>query len=141
MTQARKLFELEARGGFTPLWNEESYADELSHPSSRLHEMRGGAEGELVGFVLYRIEDREGWIMQLAVAEKGRGHGKRLLGECLARMRAEGLESAWLEVSLKNLAALRLYKALGFKETGIRKAYYRNGDDAAVMHLLFGSAG
>ncbi len=41
----------------------------------------------------------------------------------------------------RNLAAVALYRSAGFRETGLRKAYYRNGDDAIVMHLLFKESG
>lgn len=135
---AETLRAIEASGGFAPLWELRAFEEELSHPSSRLVEWRATPESPAEAFLFYRVEDDEAWIMHLATARKGQGLGKRLLSSALARMRHEGLTSAWLEVGARNEAALRLYRSAGFRETGIRKAYYRNGDDAIVMHLRFG---
>jgi ribosomal protein S18 acetylase RimI-like enzyme len=49
-------------------------------------------------------------------------------------MQEMGVKDVFLEVRRSNIAANRLYKALGFEEVGIRRGYYENGENAIVMH-------
>lgn len=63
-------------------------------------------------------------------AHQGRGIGRTLLADLLAY--AEG-GVVHLEVRTDNAAAIALYRAVGFVETGLRKRYYRNGADAYMM--------
>ena len=51
-------------------------------------------------------------------------------------MRGRGLETTFLEVRSKNAPALALYRAYGFEEVGVRKGYYKNPDDDAIIMLL-----
>jgi hypothetical protein len=44
-------------------------------------------------------------------------------------------QHATLEVAAGNIAAQALYAAAGFRTAGIRRAYYRNGDDALIQWL------
>ena len=46
-----------------------------------------------------------------------------------------------LEVASRNEAAVRLYESFGFGVDGIRKGYYRDGDDALLMSLRIGGGG
>ena len=94
--------------------------------------------GEVIAYVIGRIIPPEGEIYRVAVKEskRQRGIGYRLLSFALKTERGRGLETAFLEVRSKNLAARRLYSAHGFKEISIRKNYYKNPDDDAVIMLL-----
>jgi ribosomal-protein-alanine N-acetyltransferase len=65
-------------------------------------------------------------------AHRRRGLGRRVLEGLLLFGRDAGAERATLEVSLGNRAARALYASLGFQETAVRRAYYRNGDDALI---------
>jgi ribosomal-protein-alanine N-acetyltransferase len=67
---------------------------------------------------------------------RGRGIGYRLLSYSLKTMRGRGLETTFLEVRSKNAPALALYRAYGFEEVGVRKGYYKNPDDDAIIMLL-----
>lgn len=49
-------------------------------------------------------------------AERGRGHGRRLLLSAMKWARLRGARTAWLQVEADNRAARRLYEALGFRE-------------------------
>lgn len=95
-------------------------------------------DGETVAYVIGRIIPPEGEIYRVAVkeSERCRGIGYRLLSYALKTERGRGLETTFLEVRSKNVAARRLYTAHGFKEMGIRKNYYKNPDDDAVIMLL-----
>jgi ribosomal-protein-alanine N-acetyltransferase len=78
----------------------------------------------------------EAHITEIAVRERLRGNG---IGELLliGSVRAAiqyGSNVVTLEVRVSNLIAQRLYEKYGFKQVGIRKAYYSdNREDAAIM--------
>lgn len=76
----------------------------------------------------------EGELLRIAVAPEARGQGlaRRLLREGHQRLAAEGLETLFLEVRVSNAAARALYASEGWAEIGLRRAYYRDGEDAAL---------
>ena len=67
--------------------------------------------------------------------KRNRGLGYRLLDYSVKTSRGKGLESLFLEVRSKNLPAIKLYEAYGFKRVGMRKGYYKNPDDDAIVML------
>ncbi len=83
--------------------------------------------------LLQRCMD-EAEILSIATAPKlrRRGIGRALLTYALTEIGRE--TSVFLEVRSQNLSAIAFYKALGFREIGMRKKYYRDPpDDALVM--------
>ena len=95
-------------------------------------------DGSIVAYVLGRIIAPEGEIYRIAVDEhhRRRGIGYRLLSFALKTERGRGLESTFLEVRSKNEAAIALYRAYGFEDIGIRKNYYKNPTDDAIVMVL-----
>ena len=95
-------------------------------------------DGVPIAYVIGRIIPPEGEIYRIAVkeSERCRGIGYRLLSFALKTERGRGLETTFLEVRSKNTAARALYSAHGFKEISVRKNYYKNPDDDAVIMLL-----
>jgi [ribosomal protein S18]-alanine N-acetyltransferase len=91
-------------------------------------------DGLITGYlVAWRVEE-ELHIANLAVhpGRRNRGIAERLLRRCLE----EDGDAAWagLEVRVSNAAALALYRKFGFCPTGMRRAYYSdNREDAVVM--------
>jgi ribosomal-protein-alanine N-acetyltransferase len=91
-----------------------------------------------------------GWLVAdelhitfLAVApqQRRRGIGRRLLRELLGEAARAGARWATLEVARGNGPARGLYRACGFREAGVRRAYYRSGDDAVVLWLTLRTYG
>jgi len=127
------LFEIE-HAGLSPSgghWSLEDYVSELAAPESRLFFVPGSLEG----FVLYRDVVGDIEIMNLGVRTKGQGHGRILLESFLLMMLGDEEKSArkvFLEVASSNVPARKLYEKLGFRQTGVRRAYYRSGDDAVT---------
>ena len=93
--------------------------------------------GEVIAYVIGRLIAPEGEIYRVAVAphKRQRGIGYRLLDYAVKTSKGQGLERLFLEVRSKNVPAIRLYTAYGFKEIGIRKNYYKNPDDDAIVML------
>lgn len=96
------------------------------------------ADGVPIAYVIGRIIAPEGEIYRIATdkSHRRRGVGYRLLSYALKTERGRGLETVFLEVRSQNAAARALYEAHGFKNIGIRKNYYHNPTDDAIIMLL-----
>lgn len=94
--------------------------------------------GEVIAYILGRIIAPEGEIYRIAVKEshRRRGVGYRLLSYTLKTERGRGLESTFLEVRAGNVAAIALYRAYGFTDIGVRKNYYKNPTEDAIVMML-----
>jgi ribosomal-protein-alanine N-acetyltransferase len=90
-----------------------------------------------VGLLLARLAGDEAEILTLAVAPAARrlGVATQLLEAAIVRLAASGAAVAFLEVSVKNTAALRLYLGQGFARVGQRPAYYSDRSDALVLRI------
>lgn len=94
--------------------------------------------GHLIGYVIFSLVIDEMELLTIAVQEnlRGRGFAKELMGKMIERGKDAGVKSIYLEVRPTNLVARKLYKGFGFKEISIRKGYYKdNNEDAIVMEL------
>lgn len=94
-------------------------------------------EGEPIAYIIGTKIPPEGEIYRIAVREdkRQRGIGYRLLSYALKTERGSGVETVFLEVRSQNVAARALYKAYGFDEIGVRKNYYHNPTDDAIVML------
>jgi ribosomal-protein-alanine N-acetyltransferase len=75
-------------------------------------------------------------VMNLAVdpARRRQGLARRLLAFAMARAARAGARRALLELRAGNREALALYQSLGFSSLGVRRAYYREpAEDALVL--------
>jgi ribosomal-protein-alanine N-acetyltransferase len=95
-------------------------------------------ESGIVGYIIGRKIPPEGEIYRIAVRmdKRRRGIGYRLLSYAMKTERGSGVETVFLEVRSKNIPARELYKSYGFCEMGIRKGYYQNPADDAVIMML-----
>lgn len=94
----------------------------------------------LLGYVLAGVVPggKGAWILGLGVepAERGHGHGRRLLRAGLARLTDHGVGEVRLSVEPANDAAIRLYRSFGFTEAGRRDDYFGPHEDRLIMSLL-----
>lgn len=98
-------------------------------------------EESLLGMAVYMQIFEQSELLTIAVApdQQGKGYGKLILNEVMARLAAHGAESLFLEVRVSNERARNLYRSAGFEEISRRKGYYptRDGrEDAIVMQKL-----
>jgi ribosomal-protein-alanine acetyltransferase len=92
--------------------------------------------GELVGASATRTVADEVEVLTLGVAPswRRRGVGRRLMDAALSNAGQEGARQVFLEVRESNGGARAFYAALGFIESGRRRAYYRDpAEDALVL--------
>lgn len=72
-------------------------------------------------------------LVAVAPGHRRLGLGSRILQELMQAGRRSGATRATLEVSATNGPGKGLYEALGFRTAGIRRGYYRSGDDALIQ--------
>jgi ribosomal-protein-alanine N-acetyltransferase len=128
---------IERRAFATP-WSLAMFVLELSKPSGvcLAAETAGdGPDRELVGYLICSRYDTVWHIMNVAVDPDRRRHGiatallTALLGEVDHRD-----SQITLEVRRSNTGAIALYERFGFRSAGIRRRYYQdNGEDAVIM--------
>lgn len=98
-------------------------------------------EDKILGFAgLWHVLD-EGEIINIAVnRDKQRcGIGNNLLTRVLKEAKIKGVKVIYLEVRLSNVAAQSLYEKHGFKQIAVRKAYYHEPvEDAVIMEYIVG---
>lgn len=90
----------------------------------------------VVGYAGLWLMVDEAHITTVAVrrAFRGRGLGKVLMLAMLDLARNMGARNATLEVRQSNAIAIRMYAELGFRQKGMRRRYYTdNGEDALIM--------
>ncbi|HET8900439.1 MAG TPA: hypothetical protein VFM84_00760, partial [Holophagaceae bacterium] len=63
---------------------------------------------------------------------------RTLLRACEAELAAAGIRDLHLEVRVSNAAARSLYAGAGWRESGLRKGYYRDGEDAVLYAKRLG---
>ena len=122
---------------FTNPWTREMYLAELSSGSkvSRF-QLAANAAGQIVGFCSYWLVVDELHLNNLAVLPewRGRGFGWALLSAAVDDARAHGGVRALLEVRRSNVVAQRLYARAGFDVVRVRKDYYTQPvEDALVL--------
>ena len=125
--------EIERRAYPTP-WSRSMFAGELSKPSGIC---LGAFQGEdMLGYLIVARYVDAWHVMNVAVDEpfRGRGVASQML-EQLFESTGDDFERGYtLEVRVTNDTAIGLYRRLGFVETGIRRGYYTdNREDALIM--------
>jgi ribosomal-protein-alanine N-acetyltransferase len=125
------------RDSFPNPWPENTYQYELrKNPASHLLVIQSRETAQIVGVAGYWLIIDEAHISTFAVhpAWRKRGVGKVLLTAMLRNAAGSGATSAMLEVRAGNAAAQALYGGFGFRAVGLRKGYYKNnGEDAVLM--------
>ena len=116
-------------------WSRDDYAHELTENKVARY-LVAERNGEVIGFAGAWIILDESHITNIAVAEEARrqGVGYRVTLALLQYLSNLGASYATLEVRRSNTAAQGLYHKLGFIQVGVRKRYYEdNGEDALLM--------
>jgi len=127
--------QIEGRSYPTP-WSRSMFAGEISKPTSLC---MGAFEVESSRLVAYMIVSRyvDAWhVMNIAVSPeyRRRGVGRQLLEYLFETTRSDSRRGYTLEVRVSNAAAIALYESLGFRSRGIRRGYYTdNREDALIM--------
>jgi [ribosomal protein S18]-alanine N-acetyltransferase len=124
------------RASFQFPWSTRFFLDELQVDCAR--SILAEVEGRIVGYVLFWFLPEEVDIHNIAVHPDFRrqGIGRLLLEQVVDAARRQERLRVTLDVRFSNVPAQNLYRSFGFVIRGLRKGYYSdNGEDALVMAL------
>ena len=122
------------KDSFSTPWSRSAFEEELAQ--NRLARYIVAEEdGQVVGYAGMWLVINEAHVTNVAVSGSRRGEGiGRLLMETLMELaRENGMGSMTLEVRVSNMVARHLYETLGFAEAGIRKNYYSETKEDALI--------
>ena len=124
------------RASYRTPWSRSMFAGELAKPSSLSLGAFDPDSGDLLGYLIISRYVDAWHVMNLAVAPKHRR--KRIAAGLLERLfevtAGEGRRGYTLEVRVSNTGAQKLYEQMGFKPRGLRRGYYTdNREDALIM--------
>ena len=125
-----------------PHWSEavwlEVLAEDAGNGPARGSFVSEGSAG-VVGFAVVSCSCGVAELESIAVAERARreGVGRALCGAVMEWAQSLAADVIELEVRASSTGALALYSSLGFRETGVRRGYYRDPmEDAVLMSAL-----
>lgn len=131
-----RIMEIEQASFSTP-WSPHAFISELKdNEYARYFCLE--LDEEIIGYMGLWFILEEGHITNVAIAPEYRGNrsGEVLMRSVIQTMVKEGMERMTLEVRASNSPAKRLYECLGFVTAGVRKGYYSdNREDALIMWL------
>lgn len=119
---------------FSSPWKRTMFEEDLNNPYATYLVMED--EGTIIGYVGTWIVFEDAQITNIAVLPmyRGQGLGETLLKQLLQCLRERHVKVVSLEVRVSNKIAQNLYRKIGFQNGGIRKGYYQdNHEDALVM--------
>ncbi|MEW6623665.1 MAG: ribosomal protein S18-alanine N-acetyltransferase [Bacillota bacterium] len=123
------------RLSFTSPWSRLAFEAEV-YNNKFAHYYVAQGNGGVVGYAGMWIIFDEAHITNIAVHPEFRGlkYGKRLTAELMIQAVKLGAKRITLEVRVSNVIAQKLYESMGFASVGIRKKYYTdNNEDALIM--------
>lgn len=129
-----QILEIEQKSFPTP-WSRKSFEHELTNNHFASYYVIENNEGVFGYCGIWFIMD-EGHITNVAILPKYRGnkYGEALFSHMVNIAKAEGVKLMTLEVRVSNNVAQNMYRKYGMVPGGIRKNYYSdNGEDALVM--------
>ena len=137
-----EVMEIERLSFPTP-WSHDHFRRELQMPQARAF-VAANARERIVGYICFWLVAEEAHILNLAVnpAERRQGIATHILHFGLEYARKAGAEEATLEVRRSNYPAVGLYRNFQFEPRGIRRRYYSDtGEDAVIMSRKLESDG
>ena len=135
MRDLDRIEEIERESYPTP-WSRSMFAGELAKPSSICLGAFDTESDVLVGYLIISRYVDAWHVMNIAVApsERRRGIAQHLLERLFELTASDSRRGYTLEVRVSNANAIRLYERLGFQARGLRRGYYTdNREDALIM--------
>ena len=118
---------------FRDPWSENSVASELNNPLSLW--LVAEEAGAVVGYVGSQTVLDETDMMNVAVHpdHRRKGIARDLVLALVDALKEKGSRCLTLEVRESNTGAIALYESLDFQQIGLRKNYYRNPRENALI--------
>jgi ribosomal-protein-alanine N-acetyltransferase len=134
-TYLGRILEIETLSFPSP-WSAGGFITEIRNPAGRL--WAASMSDKLAGFICYWVLDAEVSLLNFAVhpEERGKGVGRFLLNHMVEEAASRDVEAVWLEVRVSNDRAVRLYRKFGFEKVGVRRKYYDDTQEDAIVMCL-----
>lgn len=122
---------------FDDFWNYNILKNALQNPNNII--LVAKDIQNIVGFAVINIVLDEATIENIVTKKDMRNKhiASNMIEEIIKICKEKRLSSLTLEVNSLNTPAINLYQKFNFKNTGLRKKYYNNTDDAIIMSLFF----
>lgn len=136
-TDIPEVFEID-KASAVLYWPERSYHFEVEQNEASRPFVAVGSDGKILGFIVFWLIIDEAHLANFAVCAKARcmGIGRALLNHGLRVCYEGGARISFLEVRAGNAPAIHLYESTGYHTESIRKQYYQdNHEDALLMNL------
>lgn len=129
----RGVLRIEEQANPRP-WSLSLFLSELRYTESRAY-LVARVGTELVGYAGLMLVAGDGHVTNVGVDPEHRRQGiaTRLMLELVRRGLEEGAEALTLEVRVSNVAAQELYRRFGFVPAGVRKNYYSDANEDALI--------
>ncbi|MCP5102606.1 MAG: ribosomal protein S18-alanine N-acetyltransferase [bacterium] len=126
------------REQFPNPWKKEFFIDELTHNISNFYAAEENGSAEIAGYIIFWIIEETLELHDIAVKEtyKRKGVGARLLDFMFETAGARDVEEMFLEVRASNGAAITFYEKYNFKQISVRKNYYKDPLEDALVYCL-----
>lgn len=116
-------------------WTQGNFSDALR--SKYVCKVLESETGQMLGYAVMMLAVDEAELLDIAVAAgfQRQGWGHRLLQEMMALARRDGMQRVVLEVRASNMAAISLYRSMGYIDIGLRRDYYpsQNAREDAIL--------
>lgn len=124
------------QGSFSTPWSEEAFLFELDNPLAIY--LVAIKDRQVAGYGGFRFILDQADVTNIAVRSDFRrqGIGSLILESLIKQALVMGSNLIYLEVRPSNIQAITLYKAYGFAETGLRKGYYEDPREDALLLSL-----
>lgn len=134
MEDVSAIAEIE-QSGLSP-WSVAQIAAELSNQQATVLVSALRQKGDITGWCALRYVLPEGELLKIAVHPQHQkmGYGKLLLSKAMNHAAEMGSKVLYLEVRAQNYPARELYRSCGFHQRGIRRNYYNQPTDDAIIY-------
>ncbi|MCP2597545.1 ribosomal protein S18-alanine N-acetyltransferase [Candidatus Aminicenantes bacterium AC-335-B20] len=130
-----EVVEIEKLSFSTP-WSRFAFLSEIyNQPISSPFIIEDSRDNRIIGYVIYWVIGDEAHINNIALHPeyRGKGIGEFVLRKIIELIKKAGAKSVSLEVRPSNIPARKLYRKLGFQLKAIRKDYYINPKEDALI--------
>lgn len=116
-------------------WSFSNFRHEISKSTVSLP-MVAENKSEIIGYIVPWFIADEMHLANIATSSLylRQGIADQLMTVVIEEAIIRKIRLIYLEVRPTNLKAVRLYRKIGFEKIGTRRRYYRNGEDAIIMH-------
>jgi len=134
-----RVMEIAASLPDAPHWPESAYLDALNSESiPRRVALVGDGPKAVQGFIVASLLPPQAELESIAVSagSQRQGLGRMLFDSLVKELRTAGVLEIILEARATNRSAVAFYRSAGFSQSGLRKAYYADPvEDAVLMRL------